>query len=78
MNEPIDLVAIFDKEGKITPYQFKYQDKRIKNINIVKRYEDKRAGNLMIGFRCLFRENGFYYNLLYEVGTHKWFIKIEK
>jgi len=32
----------------------------------------------MIGFRCFYNSNGFYYHLLYEVDTQKWYIKIEK
>lgn len=39
LNQPIDMIAVFDFEGKITPFKFKYQRKTVQVEEILKFYQ---------------------------------------
>lgn len=74
LNEPIDMIAIFQKEtGKITPFKFKYKDLPVKVQKVQKIYEEKLAGNKRIVFVCI-HNNKDIYELKYEIDSHKWFL----
>ena len=73
LNHPIDMIAIFDKEGKIKPYKFKYNDKPVIVQKVMRSYEKKIAGNRHIFFIC--EHNGRdIYELKYAVDSYKWFL----
>lgn len=74
INEPIDMIAIFEGEGrKITPFKFKYKDSSIKVEKISKVYEEKLAGNRRIVFVCIHNQKDIY-EIKYEVDTFRWFL----
>ncbi len=73
LNEPIDMVAIFEKTGKIKPFKFKYDDITVSIQQVQKIYEEKLAGNRRICFVCL--HNGAHlYEIKYEVDTCTWYL----
>lgn len=73
LNHPIDMIAVFDAEGKIVPFKFKYKDKAVKVEKIMKSYEEKLAGNKRIVFVCMHNGKDIY-ELKYELDSHKWFL----
>lgn len=74
LNEPIDMIAIFQREtGKVTPFKFKYKDKPIKIQRVTKIYEEKIAGNRRIVFVCIHNERDVY-EIKYEVDSFKWYL----
>lgn len=76
LNHPIDVIAVFDKEGKIKPYKFKYNDKPVIIHRVMKRYLEKLAGNNRIVFVCIQNERDVY-KLKYEIDSQKWFLFCE-
>lgn len=73
LNHPVDMIAIFDSQGKIIPFKFKYETKIIKVEKIIKYYQEKLAGNKRIVFVCL-HDGKDMYELKYELENHKWFL----
>ncbi|MFA5524974.1 MAG: hypothetical protein WDA24_11505 [Tissierellales bacterium] len=74
LNEPIDMVAIFESAtGKIRPFKFKYNDMGIKIQKITKVYEEKFAGNRRIVFVCI-HNNKDIYEIKYEIERLKWYL----
>lgn len=73
LNHPIDMIAIFNVEGKIIPFKFKYNDMPVKVEKIMKSYEEKLAGNRRIVFVCMHNEKDIY-ELKYELDSNRWFL----
>ena len=67
------MIAVFDSEGKIMPFKFKYQRKTVQVEEIVKSYQERLAGNERIVFVC--KHNGWnLYELKFVLDSHKWFL----
>lgn len=64
--------------AKVKPVRFRYNDTAINVDKILRRYEEKINGEKVLGYRCFYRERGFYYHLLFFTQQCKWFIKFEK
>ncbi|MBN2287502.1 MAG: hypothetical protein JXQ26_03835 [Tissierellales bacterium] len=73
LNHPVDMIAIFDCQGKITPYKFKYEDRPVKVDQVIRYYQEKLAGNIRIVFVCINRGSDMY-ELKYELDSHKWYL----
>jgi hypothetical protein len=73
LNHPIDMIAVFNVNGEIKPFKFKYKDKKIKVENIVNIKEEKLAGNRRLVYICM-TERKETYELKYEIDSHKWFL----
>lgn len=73
INEPIKVIAIFHKDGKIEPVKFWYEDQSVMVEKILKTYQDKNFGNNNIMFVC--QHNGCdIYELKYEIKTNTWYM----
>ena len=78
--KPVRMLAWATREGEVTPLQFLWNDgKRNHTIQIhriVERYEDKFAGNRMLGYRCQEWIDGEekVFELKFEVKTCIWFL----
>lgn len=76
----IEVIAVFDEEGGITPLKFKLKspggDHVIKIDKIVYRNMERLAGNNMMLFDCLSADEGKkrQLQLKYELKTCKWFL----
>lgn len=74
------MVAWSTREGLLTPIRFLWNDgKKVHNIKInriVMRYEDKFAGNRMLGYRCQESIDGEekVFELKFEVKTCIWYL----
>ncbi len=73
LNHPIEMIAVFDIDGKITPAKFRYEDKVVRVEKIIKRQKEKLAGNERWVFTCMHQQN-YLYELKYEIDTQKWFL----
>ncbi|HCX03647.1 MAG: hypothetical protein H0S78_02265 [Tissierellales bacterium] len=73
LNHPIDMIAVFDVNGDIKPFKFKYKDKKIKVEKIIDIKEEKLAGNRRLVFVCMTDRKDIY-ELKYEIDSHKWFL----
>ena len=73
LNHPIDVIALFDQEGHITPYKFKFKDKPVVVHRVMKSYLEKLAGNNRFVFICIHNERDVY-ELKYELDSHKWYL----
>lgn len=78
--KPIDMIAVFSKEGIPTPVRFKYCDDEtamvIKVDRVIIREAEKLAGNNMVVFRCQSTIDNIQkvYELKYELSTCKWIL----
>ena len=78
--KPVRMLAWSTRDGIVTPLRFLWKDgKRTRNIRIhriVERYEDKFAGNRMLGFRCQEWIDGEekVFELKFEVKTCIWYL----
>lgn len=78
--KPIDMIAIFTKEGIPTPVRFKYYEDDsatvIKVDRVMIRETEKFAGNNIFVFRCqsLIGDIQKVYELKYELATCKWIL----
>ena len=73
VNHTVSVIAIFDEEGKITPYKFKYNDKPVLILRVMKSYLEKLAGNYRLVFVCIHNEKDVY-ELKYELDSYKWYL----
>jgi hypothetical protein len=70
MNEPIKVMAVFEKNGKITPIKFRLNDQVVKVQKILKTYE---TGNRYVMFVC--EHNGKdIYELKYNIKENLWYL----
>jgi hypothetical protein len=67
------MIAVFDVNGDIKPFKFKYKDKKIKVEKIIDIKEEKLAGNRRLVFVCRTDRKDIY-ELKYEIDSHKWFL----
>jgi hypothetical protein len=79
MNIPIDVIAIFDHQGNITPSYVRLEDEKHKLINHkvteVKLKQDRNyAGIATIDYLCKL-DDGRSINLMFFTREHKWVIK---
>ncbi len=79
MNIPIDVIAIFDHQGNITPSYVRLEDKKHKLINHkvteVKLQQDRNyAGIATIDYLCKL-DDGRSIDLMFFTREHKWVIK---
>lgn len=78
--KPIDMIAVFTKEGVLTPIKFKYCDDEGKTVvkieRVILREMEKFAGNNMVVFRCQSLINNMQkvYEIKYELATCKWIL----
>lgn len=72
MNHPVSVIAIFSKEGKITPYKFKFKDKQFLIDRVVSSRMERLAGNNRVVFECIQNEKDKY-ELKFEMDSQKWF-----
>lgn len=73
IKEPIKVMAIFNKYGKIEPIQFTLDDKNIRIEKIVKEYEAHLIGNPRLVFLCEHNEK-YLYELKYEIESGVWYL----
>jgi len=73
LNHPIDMIAVFNINGDIKPFKFKYKDKKIKVEKIIDIKKEKLAGNRRLVFVCMTDRKDIY-ELKYEIDSHKWFL----
>jgi len=81
MNIPIDVIAVFDHQGNITPSYVRLEDEKHKlidhKITQVKLQQDRNyAGIFTIDFVCKL-DDGQNINLTFFIGSHKWVIKLK-
>ncbi|WP_033166882.1 hypothetical protein [Clostridium sp. KNHs205] len=79
MNIPIDVIAIFDHQGNITPSYVRLEDEKHKLINHkvtdVKLQQDRNyAGIATIDYLCKL-DDGRSIELMFFTREHKWVIK---
>ena len=79
MNMPIDVIAIFDHQGNITPSYVCLEDEKHKLVNhkiihVVLRQDHKYAGIATIDYMCKL-DNGQSIELMFFVRDHKWVLK---
>ncbi len=79
MNIPIDVIAIFDHQGNITPSYVRLEDEKHKlidhKITQVKLQQDHNyAGIATIDYLCRL-DDGQSIDLMFFVREHKWVIK---
>lgn len=78
--KPIDVIAVFTKEGVPTPIRFKFSEEDtitvIKVDRVIIRDLERFAGNNMVVFRCqsLIDNMQKVYELKYELSTCKWIL----
>lgn len=73
INEPIKVLAIFHKDGKIEPVRFWYEDEPVMVEKVLKIYEDKSFGRSNIMFVCQHRGCDIY-ELKYDVKNNTWYM----
>lgn len=73
INEPIKVIAIFHKDGKIEPVKFWYEDEPVMVEKILKIYEDKSYGNNNMIFVCQYRSCDIY-ELKYDIKNNTWYM----
>lgn len=71
-NHPIAVIATFNKEGVITPYQFKMNEKKYVVHKVIKSRMERLAGNNRIVFECIQNEKDKY-ELKFEIDSQRWF-----
>lgn len=80
MVSPIEMIAWFDKEGKINPIRFKVlegdENQVIKIDKVLSRDAEKLAGCLMWRFVCLSVIDGVEkrYSIKYDMGNNRWIL----
>ncbi|GAB6171976.1 hypothetical protein JCM15765_14540 [Paradesulfitobacterium aromaticivorans] len=79
--KPVEMIALFDKEGKPWPLKYKIQEWDegeivVKVDRVITRTEEKLAGNRMIIFSCQSEVDGVLrpFELKFEVQTCKWYL----
>lgn len=78
MAKKIEMIAWFDKEGKINPIKFKYLDeereKVIKIDKVMYREMEKLAGSVMWRFACssIIGDTEVSYSIKYDISNNKW------
>lgn len=73
INEPIKVIAIFHKDGKIEPVKFWYKDESVVIEKILKSYIDKNFGNNNMIFACQHRGCDIY-ELKYDIKNNTWYM----
>lgn len=79
--KPIDMIAWFTQDGFATPIKFRFSDNdeiyRVVRVSkVIKRRQEKLAGNLMTVFTCQSIIEGVerIYELKYELNSCRWFL----
>ncbi|MBD7910168.1 MULTISPECIES: hypothetical protein [Clostridium] len=79
--KPIEMVAWFEKCGKVNPIKFRIEEDSevfiiVKIEKVVKRENERLAGNPMHIFTCTGIINGVekIFQLKYEINTCKWLL----
>ena len=75
-NQPVDVISLFLRDGKVKPIRFKHNDASITVQRILKTDTEHLAGNRRIIFTCQHISNSgnFTYELKYELDTCKWYL----
>lgn len=79
MNIPIDVIAVFDHQGNITPSYVRLEDEKHKLINhkitqVKLQQGHNYAGIFTIDYLCTL-DDGHEINLSFFVSSHKWLLK---
>lgn len=79
MSKEIEVIAWFDKSGKITPIRFKYEEEKSHVIpidKILSRTYEKIAGGQLWNFKCSSIINGVesLYTIKYSLINGKWLL----
>jgi hypothetical protein len=76
---PIDVIATFSREGKPSPYKFRYIEKDAESMEIridkvISTEKQKLAGIESIVYTCQSEIDGIMrmYELKYIIGQHRW------
>lgn len=79
--KPVEMIAWFTRDGIPSPIRYKITDEEkteitIKVDKILRRDEERLAGNRMVTYRCqsIIDCVERIYELKYEVSTMKWFL----
>ncbi|MBN2795536.1 MAG: hypothetical protein JXR88_09035 [Clostridia bacterium] len=78
--KPIDMIAWFEKDGKIHPIKFRIHEDDYNKVIVIQKIRvvktEKLAGNLMYVFECESEINGTLkiYEIKYEMATCKWIL----
>jgi hypothetical protein len=77
--KPIQMIAWFNEDGTINPIKFKIdeeENKVIKIERILKREQEKLAGNTMEKFTCSSCINGIekIFEIKYDIKNYKWIL----
>jgi hypothetical protein len=78
--KPIDVIAWFEKDGKIHPIKFRIREDDFNQVIVIQKIRvvktEKLAGNLMYVFECESEINGIIkiYEIKYEMATCKWIL----
>ncbi len=76
--KPIDMIAWFEKDGKVHPIKFRLIEGEENKVIVINRVRycqtEKLAGNLMYVFECESDIDGILkiYEIKYEMSTCKW------
>jgi hypothetical protein len=73
LNEPIKVMAIFNKDGKIEPVKFWFEDEPVMVEKILKIYDDNNFGSNNLMFVCQHKGSSIY-ELKYDVKTSLWYL----
>lgn len=81
VGKPIEMVAWFENGGKVNPIKFRIENEEdiisiVKINKVIKRENEKLAGNPMKLFTCTGIINGVekIFELKYEVNTCRWIL----
>ncbi len=78
--KPIEMIAVFTKEGIPAPIRFRYSGEEgttvVKVDKVLLRETEKFAGNNMLLFRCqsLINDMQVVYEIKYEMASCKWIL----
>lgn len=71
VDQPTEVEAHFDKEGQPVPRAFTWQGRRLEITDLGRRWEDKRAGEVVRHFLVMVA-GGDRFELVQHVATGRW------
>jgi len=79
--KPIKMIALFEKNGLLTPIRYQFINESKENITIcidkvITKAEEKIAGNHMYIYKCksIINKIEKIYELKYELNSCKWYL----
>lgn len=79
LSKPIKMIAWFNDNGNINPIKFQIQEdgnRVVKIDRVIKKEQEKLAGNIMEKFTCVSNINGAekIYEVKYDSKSYKWIL----